>query len=228
MSGGTIPFANPGWWLAGAHLARVRSVQDPNGTGRVQVQIHATDPDESALLWARVATCFAGDNYGAFFIPDVDEEVLVVFVGNDARYPVVIGAMWTGAHELPEDISGENVDRWTITGKGGTRIAIVEESSGQEKVEISTPGGASATLTDANGGEIVLTVGTNTMTMDSSGISFETANEFSVQASTIKLRAPSVTVTALNADFSGQTSSKKLTTASVVSAMYSQGIGNMW
>lgn len=228
MSGGTIPFANPGWWLAGTHLARVRSVEDPEGNGRVQVQIHATDPDETALLWARVATSFAGNNYGSFFIPDVDEEVLVVFAGNDARYPVVIGAMWTGAHEVPEEIPGKNVDRWSISGKNGTRIAIVEEAQGQEMVKISTPGRASATLSDANGGEIVLTVGTNTMTMDSAGISFETAGEFSVQAQTITLGATSVTVTAGNSDFSGNTSSAKLTTGSVVSGMYSQGIGNMW
>ena len=228
MSGVVSPFATPAWWLASAHLAVVRSVDDPERKGRVQVRLHGIDPEGEALLWARVAVAFAGANYGAFLLPGVDEEVVVVFSGGDVRYPIVIGALWTGAHDLPEELSGDRVDRWTLTGKGGTRIAIVEEAEGQAKVEIETADGARATLTDASGGEITLTVGSNTLTMDSGGVSIETSGEFSVQASSMSLTAGSVTVTAGSSDFSGAITSASVTTGSVVSGSYTPGAGNIW
>lgn len=228
MSGAAGPFASPAWWFAGVHLARVTKAKDPDGKGRVQVRIHAADPDGEALIWARVAVPFAGNNYGAFLLPSLDEEVLVVFPGADVRYPVVIGSLWTGASKLPEELGGDNVDRWTLTGRGGTRIAIVESAAGQEKVEIETPGGASATLSDAAGGEIVLTVGTNTLTMDSGGVAIETASEFSVQASTVSINGCSVAVSAASSDFSGATSSASHSTSSVVSGSYTPGAGNIW
>lgn len=228
MSGSPSPFANPAWWLSSAHLAVVTSVEDPDRKGRVQVRLHGTDPDGSALVWARVAVAFAGANYGAFMLPDKDEEVLVVFCGGDVRYPVVVGALWTGAHDLPEDLPGKRIDRWTLTGKAGTRIAIVEESAGQAKVEIETPTGIKATLSDGNGGEIVLETMSSTLTMDSDGVAIETAGEFSVQCSTMSVNGGSVTVTAGTSDFSGATSSASHQTASVQSASYTPGAGNIW
>jgi uncharacterized protein involved in type VI secretion and phage assembly len=228
MSGAASPFANPSWWLASAQLAVVKSVRDPDGKGRVQVRLHGADPDGEALLWARVAVPFAGSNYGAFMIPGVDEQVVVVFCGGDVRYPIVIGALWTGADDLPEQLSGDKVDRWTLTGKDGTRIAIVEEGAGQAKVEIETPNGAKATLTDQSGGEITLTVGTNTLTMDTSGVSIETAGEFSVQCATMTVSASSVTVHSGTTDFIGDTSSLSHKTLSINSAAYNQAPGNVW
>ena len=164
----------------------------------------------------------------AFFIPGTGEEVVVVFSGGDVRYPIVIGALWTGADDLPESLSGDKVDRWALTGKDGTRIAIVEDGASQARVEIETPNGAKATLTDQAGGEITLTVGGNTLTMDTSGVSIETSGEFSVQASTITMSAGSLTVTAGMSDFSGVVHAATVITNSVVSASYTAGAGNIW
>lgn len=229
MSGAQSPFANPAWWLATAQLAVVVAVEDPLSKGRVQVQLHSADPDGTAPVWARVAVPFAGTNYGAFMLPDVGEQVLVVFSGGDVRHPVVIGALWTGADELPEEISGPAIDRWTLCGKAGTRIAIVEEGAGQEKVEIEMPSGAvKATVTDEGGGEIELTVGASTITMDSSGVSIETSGEFSVRASSVSVETGQKTVTAGSTDFSGATTSLSHTTSSIVSPLYTPGGGNIW
>ncbi len=52
----------------------------------------SADPDGEAPIWARVATAFAGDQYGMHALPDVGEEVLVVFAGNDSAHPIVVDA----------------------------------------------------------------------------------------------------------------------------------------
>ena len=216
-------------WRAGVHLAIVRSVEDPLHKGRVQVRIPAIDPDGTADIWARVALPYAGDNFGAFLIPDVGSEVLVAFLTGDLCWPVVIGNLWNGSTSLPESLPGKSVDRWTFTGKNGTRIAIVEENKGAEKVEIQLPSGAVfATLTDANGGEVTLKAGSNTIKLSQSGVSIQTSGSFTVNASSMTVTAPTVQVNAANATFSDTITCNTVTTSAVVSTSYTPGAGNVW
>jgi uncharacterized protein involved in type VI secretion and phage assembly len=222
------PLAVPQAWWAGAQLAKVVSVQDPENLSRVQVQLLAPDADNEAAVWARVAVPFAGDNYGAFLIPDVDEEVLVMFVAGDPRHPVVVGALWNGATGIPETIGGANIDRWTLTGKAGTRIAIVEAASGQEKVEIETPGGVKATLTDEGGGKITLEAAGNTITMDTQGVSIQAAAKVKISAAQVEVSAGMVKVDAGMSQFSGVVKCDTLIATTVVGSTYTPGAGNIW
>ena len=77
------------------------SLDDPESLNRVQVRLIAFDAiaDQDAPLWARVVAPFAGQNRGAFFMPDVDDEVLVLFTNGDTRFPLVIGGLWNGASD---------------------------------------------------------------------------------------------------------------------------------
>ncbi|MCC7283147.1 MAG: hypothetical protein IT556_12235 [Acetobacteraceae bacterium] len=217
----------PAWW-SGAHLAKVVSVQDPNSLSRVQVQLLAPDADNEAPIWARVAVPFAGDNYGAFLIPDVDQEVLVLLVAGDPRAAVVVGALWNGATAIPETIGGSAVDRWTLTGKNGTRIAIVEESSGQEKVEIETPAGVKATLSDESGGKIKLEAAGNTITMDTQGVDIQAGAKVKVSAGQVEVSAGMVKVDAGMSKFSGVVKCDTLIATTVVGSTYTPGAGNIW
>jgi len=224
-----VELGAPRWWLYGAHIGTVISVVDPDSRSRVQVQIMGGDADGGALLWARVAVPFAGDNRGAFLIPDVGDEVLVVFIGGDPRFPVVAGALWNGQTSVPESIGGNRIDRWTLTGKNGTRIAIVESASGQEKVELETPNGVKATLTDASGGSITLDTGAGTtITADTSGVGINTSSTVSVQASSASVSAGTVSVDSAMTTFSGAVQCQTLIATSVVSSSYTPGAGNVW
>lgn len=215
-------------WLTGTHIAKVTKVDDPESLGRIQVQLLGPDPDGEAKIWARVAVPYAGPNFGAFLIPDVEMEVLVVFPAGDPAHPIVIGALWNGATPIPETIGGDRVDRWTLTGKNGTRIAIIEESDGQETVEISTPAGAIATLTDQDGGRIAIEVGTHSIVMESAGITIDTSGEFKVKAASIAMEAPTVDVKTPLATFTAAIDCKTLTSTAITSTTYSPGAGNIW
>jgi uncharacterized protein involved in type VI secretion and phage assembly len=221
-------FAIPHQWLPGTHLATVINVVDPQKLSRVQVTLLAPDADGTAPLWARVAVPFAGNNRGAFLIPDVGDEVLVTFVASDTRHPVVVGTLWNGATSIPETIGGDRVDRWTFTGKNGTRVAIVEQAEGQEMVQIETPAGVTATLTDANGGSIRLEAAGNTLTMDSSGVSIQAATKFSVSAGQIEMTAGQVKVSAAMSTFTGMVSADAVQATTVMGSTYTPGAGNVW
>lgn len=220
-------YAVADFWRMGVHIGLVTSVQDPESRGRVEITIPAIDPLGEAKIWARVAVPFAGNDYGAFFIPDVDSEVLVAFTSGDAGWPVVIGNLWNGATEVPESINS-SVDRWTLTGKAGTRIAIVEEGSGQEKVEITTPNAATVTISEQNGGEITLEAAGNTVKLSTSGVLVQSPATVEVSASKVNVSAGLVSVDAGMSKFSGVVKCDTLVANSVVSTSYTPGAGNVW
>ncbi|VAV97445.1 hypothetical protein MNBD_ALPHA04-1382 [hydrothermal vent metagenome] len=218
----------PAQWLSGAHIGLVTDVNDPDSQGRIQIQILASDPDGEALIWARVATAFAGDNYGFHAIPDVGEEVLILFAGNDSMHPIVIGSLWNGSTQLPDEIGSNGVDRWSLNGKAGTRIAIVEESSGSEKVEIETPGGAKITVTDEGGGRVTCKASGNTVKLSGSGITVKSPSKVSVEAATVEVSAGMVTVDSAFSQFSGVVQCDMLISNTVISSTYTPGAGNIW
>jgi uncharacterized protein involved in type VI secretion and phage assembly len=153
----------------------------------------------------------------------------VAFTAGDSTWPVVIGNLWNGATGLPESLPGNAVDRWTLTGKNGTRIAIVEQSQGQEKVEISLPSGAvTATLTDAGGGSVTIEAAGSTVKLSPQGVSIQTSAKVDVQASQVSVSAGMVQVDAGMSTFSGVVQCDTLIANSVVSASYTPGAGNVW
>ena len=79
--------------IYGVVIGHVENNVDPDRIGRVQVSLpHLSDQNLSH--WARVATFMAGKGIGAYFIPDVGDEVLVAFDQGDINRPIVLGSLW--------------------------------------------------------------------------------------------------------------------------------------
>lgn len=216
--------------LRGPFLGEVVSVSDPDDRNRVQVRLHAFDgvPDQDAPMWARVAVPFAGADRGAFFLPDVGDEVLVTFVQGDPRFPVVIGSLWNGSDSAPDELGGDRVDRWTIVGKAGTKIQILEENASTATIHLETPGGVKGTFTDEGGGKIELEASGSKVTLQSSGVTIETSGTAKVQASSVTVTAPQVSVDAAMSKFSGVVKCDVLQATTVIATTYTPGAGNVW
>ena len=215
-----------------SYLAEVVSVDDPENLSRVQVRLLSYDGvgDQDGPIWARVAVPFAGSNRGAFLLPDVGDEVLVTFVNGDSRLPIVIGGLWNGNANAPETLggAGDRIDRWTIVGKAGTRIAIVEESPSQATIFLTTPSGVSGEFTDSGGGKIEFMAAGTTITIDSAGVSIQTPSKVQVQASQVEITASLVTVNAGMSKFSGVVQADTVICNTIISASYTPGAGNIW
>jgi uncharacterized protein involved in type VI secretion and phage assembly len=218
---------------AGAFLASVVSVQDPNNMNRIQVRVYNMDGinDQNGPVWARVAVPFAGDNRGAFFIPDVGDEVLVMFLSGDSRFPVVLGGLWNGHDTAPDKFggSGTSVDRWTITGKAGTKIAIIEDSTGPT-IQFTTPGQLTGKMTDSDGSIEFRDSNQTSVRIDSSGVTINapTAQVQVTAASSMSITAPQVSVNAAMATFSGVVQCQVMQATTVIATTYTPGAGNVW
>jgi uncharacterized protein involved in type VI secretion and phage assembly len=223
---------SPAQLIGQVYLAQVTSVKDPDDIGKVQVRLLSFDGEsnQQVKIWARVAAPFAGAGKGAFMLPDVDDEVLVTFVNSDPRFPVVIGSLWNGGAKPPEKLGGDKsrVDRWTVVGKAGTRIAIEEEQGSQPSITMKTPGGVSAEFADTGGGKIEFRAFGNVVTIDSSGVTVESPAKVTVNTSMVEVNAGMVTVNTAMTKVSGVVQCDTLITNSVISASYTPGAGNIW
>ena len=85
----------------GVAIGVVTDTNDILGQGRVKVKLPWFDESESTG-WARIAQPSAGSDYGFYFIPQVDEEVLVAFEHGDIELPYVIGRLWNLQERPPE------------------------------------------------------------------------------------------------------------------------------
>jgi phage protein D/phage baseplate assembly protein gpV len=95
------------------------------------------DNEESA--WARVMHPGAGDKRGFHWMPEVNDEVLVVFEHGDFNRPVVIGGLYNGK-DLPveADYAPQNskTDKRTLTSRSGAFLQF-DDSDGKEFVHLS-------------------------------------------------------------------------------------------
>jgi len=73
--------------VSGLYVATVKQVQaDPANEYRVEVQV----PTLANTVWARLAQPYATSAAGSFFYPEVNDEVILAYFGDDPRYPVVL------------------------------------------------------------------------------------------------------------------------------------------
>jgi uncharacterized protein involved in type VI secretion and phage assembly len=223
-------FTPPPAWMQAGFLARVVSLDDPDRRNRVQVKLLAFDgvAEQDTTMWARVVAPFAGDDRGAFFLPDVDDEVFVVLVQGDARHPLVLGGLWNGAAKSPADTESGGTNRYKrIKSKNGIVITL-DDQQGQETLKLETPGGQKLTLKDGPGTITIEDSNGNSIKLESAGITVQASAKVKVQAANVEVSAGMVKVDAAMSKFSGIVKCDVLQTNSVISASYTPGAGNVW
>lgn len=224
-----LPIGQGGRWY-GVFPAVVVDVRDPDGQGRVKIELPwAPDAgDGSWQVWARVATLMAGNNRGSWFVPDVRDEVLVAFEGGDPRRPYVLGALWNGADAPPERMDGSGAnDRKVLRSRNGVKVTL-DDTAGQESLVLETPAGQRITLKDGPGVVTVEDSNGNRVKLEASGVSVVSGGRLTVQASAVEVSATSLTVNAGMSRFNGVVQAQTVIATSVVGTTYTPGAGNIW
>jgi len=158
------------------------SGDDPEKEFRVKVTLPGVTTGD-ASVWARLCAPDAGNQRGYFFRPEVGDEVVVGFLNNDPRHPVVLGSLYGSKNAPPDDLN-KDLDKNKLKGivtRKGTTISFLDDD--KSAVFIQTPGknkilldddAKAIKLTDQNG---------NTLTMDENGIEMKSAKNFTIDAS---------------------------------------------
>ncbi|WP_429059097.1 type VI secretion system Vgr family protein [Aeromonas jandaei] len=84
--------------------------------GRIKIQFHwdrSKQNNENCSCWVRVAQAWAGQRWGAIFLPRVGQEVLVEFLDGNPDRPLVTGSLYNGGmlppYELPAQVARSGI-----------------------------------------------------------------------------------------------------------------------
>jgi uncharacterized protein involved in type VI secretion and phage assembly len=224
-----VPSGLGGRWY-GVYPALVTDNKDPEGLGRVKVTLPWSADTGGARYeaWARLATLMGGRNRGSWFVPDVNDEVLVSFEGGDTRRPYVVGGLWNGRDKPPASMDGGGANNLKVLrSRNGVKVTL-DDSDGQEKFIAETPAGQKVTLKDGPGAVEIADSNGNAIKLQPSGITITASAKVSVTASFMEVSASMVSVNAALSRFSGVVIADTVITNSVISASYTPGAGNIW
>ena len=180
------PRNNP---INGVAIAIVRDNRDPDGLARVQVSFPWHSRAEETH-WARLAAPMAGKGYGTYFLPEVNDEVLVAFERGDLRFPFVVGSLWNGNDKPPAGNTDGRNDIRTIRTRKGHALRFDDGAKGRLRLELNdgkaiTIDEGGITVDAGNGNRIVIGSANGATTIEA--------------ASTLRLRAPQISVEASGA-----------------------------
>ena len=159
--------------MRGVAVGIVTDNEDPEGLGRVRLEFPWRDAEDTSS-WARIAAPMAGAEMGAYFLPEVGDEVLVAFENGDVHHPYVLGSLWNGEDRPPAENDGDN-DVRTIRSRSGHEVTLDDDdreggvtirSAGGHEIRLDDSGGAErVTITDSAGGEVLTAESTGTVTL---------------------------------------------------------------
>jgi uncharacterized protein involved in type VI secretion and phage assembly len=145
---------------------------------QVEVPVIATN---GAFIWARLASGYATSKAGIFFVPEVGDEVVLGFLNDDPRYPIVLGSMYNAqAHMPPFAADAPNTNKAIVT-KNQLKITFDDVN---KVVVVRTPGGQVFTLSDQDNTITLADSNQNTIKMSSSGISMASCAAITLSAKT--------------------------------------------
>jgi uncharacterized protein involved in type VI secretion and phage assembly len=174
--------------IYGVTVGVVTNNRDPDNLGRVKVRFPwLSDDDESH--WARIMTPMAGKDRGIYYLPEVEDEVLVAFEHGLIDFPYVIGSLWNGKDTPPDNNSDGQNNRRVIKSRSG-HIIRLDDKSGQEKIEIIDKTGnnkivistADNTITIAAKSDIVIRSDTGKLKLSGVGVEIRSQAGVTVEA----------------------------------------------
>lgn len=123
--------------LRGVFTGIVTNNTPPDGGGPSAYAVKVSFPwlpdQEGESYWARIVVPMAGAERGTYFLPEIDDQVLVVFEHGDISRPIVIGAMWSQKQPPPEKNKNGKNNLRMIKSKSGHRL-VLDDTDGKERI----------------------------------------------------------------------------------------------
>ncbi len=162
----------------GLHNGTVRQIaQDPEGEYRILVEVPVFDQSGEGI-WARLAQFYAGAGAGSFFLPEPGDEVILGFLNDDPRYPVILGMMYSSKNKPPYEPDAQNKIKGIVT-RNKLSLSFDDEN---KVLTIQTPGGNEFTLSDQDKSIRLKDQNGHSLLMDSSGITLKSMKDLAIHA----------------------------------------------
>jgi Rhs element Vgr protein len=163
--------------VRGLQIGVVSSLEDPDGEERIEIRL-PTISETDGKLWARQALPDAGDSRGTAFRPEVGDEVVVGFLDDDPRHPVILGALYSSGKASPIAAADDNHEKAIVT-RSGMRVHWHDED---KVATIDTPAGNSIILSEKDKAVSIADQNGNSVKLSSDGIALESRKDIILKA----------------------------------------------
>lgn len=193
--------------IQGLYNATVKQIDnDPENEYRILVEV-ALFNDKQQGLWARLTNFYSTNGQGAFFLPEVGDEVILGFLNQDPRYPIILGSVYSQKNKpYSEFVPNAENSLKGIVSKKELRIMFDDKD---QILTIITPNKNTMVFDDKNGQIKIQDQNQNSMVMSSSGIEIKSPQSITIEAQqnvtikgntgvTIQSTAGDVSTTGLN------------------------------
>jgi Rhs element Vgr protein len=166
--------------IEGLYNATVKQIcDDSENEYRILVEVALFD-DNATGLWARLANLYSTNGQGVFFLPEVGDEVILGFLNQDPRYPVILGSMYSQKNKTYADfVPNAKNSMKGIVSKSELRVMFDDEN---QILTLATPGGNSVVLDDQHQRIEIKDSNGNSITLSESGISLHSDKDIVLQA----------------------------------------------
>ena len=165
--------------VSGLQVGIVSQLQeDPEGEHRILVRIPVINNKEQGI-WCRVASLDAGENRGAFFLPEIEDEVIVGFINADPNDGVVLGMLHSSAKPAPIAASDANDEKGFFT---RSEMKLIFDDQ-KKSIRIETPAGKIISLDEDAGSIVLQDENNNVFTLDSAGIALDSTGDIKIKTS---------------------------------------------
>jgi uncharacterized protein involved in type VI secretion and phage assembly len=165
--------------MSGLQMGVVTALEnDPDGEDRIKCRLPLISANDDGI-WARLATLDAGKNRGTFFRPEIHDEVVVGFLNDDPRYPVILGMCHSSAKPAPEPAKDDNHHKGYVSRE---KLKLTFDDD-KKVLTVETPGGNKIVLSDDAKVITLQDQNSNKMTLDDNGIKIESSKDLILKAS---------------------------------------------
>jgi Rhs element Vgr protein len=162
--------------IQGLQIGTVKQIdEDPDGEYRILVDMPMIE--ESGIgVWARLLHDYASDQVGSFFLPEIADEVVLGFLNEDPRFPVIVGSLYGKKKKPPYTPEKKNNTKAIIT-KSKLKLIFDED---KKSVTVETPGGNKVVLSDDAKSITLEDQNKNKVELSSSGIVLDSPKDITV------------------------------------------------
>ncbi|MHC0447946.1 type VI secretion system tip protein VgrG [Flavobacterium sp. 3-218] len=154
--------------------------EDPDSEYRVLVDVPLLDPKGEGI-WARLTNFYSTSGAGAFFMPEVGDEVILGFINEDPRYPIILGSVYSSTSIKPFtglDPNQKNSVK-AIVSKSGISVQFDDEN----KIwTVATPNKNTIIISDKDKKITIQDENNNSIVMSSSGIDLTSQKNINISA----------------------------------------------
>jgi len=162
--------------ISGLHIGEVTQINnDPKNQNKIKVVIPVLN-DQGDGIWASLTHAYTGDESGAFVIPEVGSQVVVSFIAENLKHPVVLGCLYTSTKKPYTSTEEENNLKAFVT-RSKMKIEFNEED---KEISISTPEGNSIVLNENKQEILIEDQNDNQIKTSSSGIELKSKKDIKI------------------------------------------------